>query len=46
MLQESIVDLGELRRMLKSYVIPLGGGSKPRGTEEAEINGTTLISAE
>lgn len=46
MLRESIVDLGELIRMMKSYMIPLEGGSKARDTEEAEINGTTLISAE
>lgn len=46
MLQESIVDLGDLKRVVKAYVIQHRGGSKLRGSEEAEINAATLISAE
>lgn len=41
MLLEFIVDLGDLRRMMKGCVIQHRGGLKPRDTKEAELSGPT-----
>ena len=42
MLQEFIVDLGDSSLVMIQH----RGGSKPRGTEEAELSVTTLIAIE